>query len=170
MVLCRSANKGIVYWYENMNMLKPHLPASTASFSFCRQFFTELAQSSATSLCCSTCFCWWWSLWLILLRHVSIDLMLWRLLRNNDMYRNDMAVWLCHTPWQPLHNDPSGHFGGCVMRWSAEVMLDGQHQRVDIPSHARTAHNGLRQKTLEENVLNCLSRYPSPTFPMTWLV
>ena len=33
--------------------------------------------------------------------------------------------------------------------WSAEEMLDGQHQRVDIPVHARIAHNGLLHKTPE---------------------
>ena len=36
--------------------------------------------------------------------------------------------------------------------WSAEEMLDGHHQRVDIPAHARTTHNGLLQKRLEENL------------------
>ena len=32
-------------------------------------------------------------------------------------------------------------------------MLDGQHQRVDIPVHARTAHKGLLQKRLEEDLM-----------------
>ena len=36
--------------------------------------------------------------------------------------------------------------------WSAEEMLDSQHQRVDIPAHARTAHRGLLQKRLEEDL------------------
>ena len=36
---------------------------------------------------------------------------------------------------------------------SAEEMLDGLHQRVDIHVHARTAHKGLRQKRLEEDLL-----------------
>ena len=31
-------------------------------------------------------------------------------------------------------------------------MLDGQHQRVDIPAHARTAHKGLLQKRMEEKL------------------
>ena len=34
------------------------------------------------------------------------------------------------------------------MLWFAEEMLDGQHQRADIPAHARTAHKGLLQKRL----------------------
>ena len=36
--------------------------------------------------------------------------------------------------------------------WSAEEMVDGQHQTVDIPAHARTAHKGLLQKRLEEDL------------------
>ena len=38
------------------------------------------------------------------------------------------------------------------MPWSAEEMLDGQHQRVDIRAHASAAHKGLLQKTLEEDL------------------
>ena len=47
---------------------------------------------------------------------------------------------------------PSGHLGGRVMPRLAQAMLVGQHQRVDIPAHARTAHKGLLQKRLEENI------------------
>ena len=60
-------------------------------------------------------------------------------------------VRACHTPRQPLQNHPSGHLGGWVTLWSAEEMLDGKHQRLDIPAHARTAHKGLLQKRLEED-------------------
>ena len=56
------------------------------------------------------------------------------------------------TPRQSLQNHPSGHFGGWATPWSAEEMLDGQHQRVDISYHAITAHNGLLQKRLEEGL------------------
>ena len=31
-------------------------------------------------------------------------------------------------------------------------MLDGQHQRVNIPAHTRTAHKGVLQKRLEEDL------------------
>ena len=62
-------------------------------------------------------------------------------------------VRACHTPRQPLQNHPSGHLGGWATPWSAEEMLDGQHQRVDIPAHAGTAHKGLLQKRLEEKSL-----------------
>ena len=61
-------------------------------------------------------------------------------------------VWACHTSRQPLQKHPSGHLGGWATLWSAEEMLEGQHQRVDMPAHARTAHNGLLQKTLEDNI------------------
>ena len=36
--------------------------------------------------------------------------------------------------------------------WSSEEMLYGQHQRVDIPAHARTAHKGLLMTRLEERI------------------
>ena len=42
----------------------------------------------------------------------------------------------CHTPRQPLQ-------GEWATPLSTEEMLDRRHQRVDIPAHARTAHNGL---------------------------
>ena len=61
-------------------------------------------------------------------------------------------VRACHMPQQHLQNHPSGHLGGLATPWSAEEMLDGQHQRVDIPAHARAAHTGLRQKRLEEDL------------------
>ena len=35
---------------------------------------------------------------------------------------------------------------GWAAPWSVEEMLDGQRQRVEIPAHARTAHQGLPQK------------------------
>ena len=56
------------------------------------------------------------------------------------------------SPWQPLWNHPSGHFGGWATLWLAEEMLDGQHQRVDIPVHARTVNMGLLQERLEEDL------------------
>ena len=45
-----------------------------------------------------------------------------------------------------------GNPGGWATPWSAEEMLDGKHQRVDIPAHARTANKGLLQKRLEEDL------------------
>ena len=33
--------------------------------------------------------------------------------------------------------------------WSAEEILDGQHQRMDIPAHTRIAHKDLLWKRLE---------------------
>ena len=46
-------------------------------------------------------------------------------------------------------NHPSGHLGGWATTWSVEEMLDGHHQRVDIPAHA---HMGLLRKRLEEDL------------------
>ena len=46
----------------------------------------------------------------------------------------------------------SGHFGGRATPRSAEEMLDGQHQRVDITAPAGTVHVGLTQKRLEEDL------------------
>ena len=47
---------------------------------------------------------------------------------------------------------PSFRIGGWATPWSAEEMLDGQHQRVDVPAYARTAYKGLLQKRLEEDL------------------
>ena len=58
----------------------------------------------------------------------------------------------CHAARQPFQNHPSGHLGVWMMPWSAKEMQDGQHQRVDIPAHARTTHKGLLQKRLEEDL------------------
>ena len=63
-----------------------------------------------------------------------------------------VMVRACQTPRQPLQNHPSGHFGGWATTWSAEEILDGQHQRIDIPSHARTVHTSLMQKRLVEDL------------------
>ena len=43
------------------------------------------------------------------------------------------------------------------MPWSAEEMLDGQHQTMGILAHARTAHNDLLQKKGKGSLLNRLS-------------
>ena len=61
-------------------------------------------------------------------------------------------VQACHTPRQPLQNHPARHLGGWATPWSAEEMLDEQRHRVDIPAHARTAHKGLMQERLEEDL------------------
>ena len=49
-------------------------------------------------------------------------------------------------------NRPSGHLGGLATPWSADEMLDGQRQRVDIPVRARPAHSDLLHKRLEEDL------------------
>ena len=60
-----------------------------------------------------------------------------------------LAWFECVTQWQPSQNSPSRHLGQWVRPWS---VLDGQHQRVDIPAYARTAHRGLLQKRLEKDL------------------
>ena len=62
----------------------------------------------------------------------------WQLSRDGNWHGSGMS--------QPFHNHPSLHFGGWATPWSPEEMLDGQHQRVDSPAHARAAHEVLPQK------------------------
>ena len=71
---------------------------------------------------------------------------------GNCQEKETCMVRACHTPQQPLQNRSSGHLGGWATPWSAEEMLDGQHQKVDIPAHVRTAHKSLLWKRLEENL------------------
>ena len=59
-----------------------------------------------------------------------------------------ISLAILHTSRQPLQKHPSGW----VTPWSAKKVLDGYHQRVDISIHARTAHNVLLQKRLEEDL------------------
>ena len=62
-------------------------------------------------------------------------------------------AWLGHvTSHDNLFEAISAHLGEWSTLWSAEEMLDGQHQRVDIPAHARIAQNGLVKKRLEEDL------------------
>ena len=80
---------------------------------------------------------------------------------GNCQETGTFIVRACHAARQPLQNHPSGHFGGWATPWSTEEMLDGQHQRVDIPTHARTAHKRLLQKRLKEDLLlNLPSCFP----------
>ena len=60
--------------------------------------------------------------------------------------------------WQ-LSRD--GNLNG--LPWSGEEMLDGQHQKVDIPAKARTAHKGLLQKRLEEDLSWIIPHVPLMT-------
>ena len=66
-----------------------------------------------------------------------------------------------HTAQQPLQNHPSWHLGGLATPWSAEELLDGKHQRVDIPAHARNCSQGPpAEKTGRGSLLNRPSRSP----------
>ena len=43
-------------------------------------------------------------------------------------------------------------FWKVAMPWRAEEVLDGQCQRVDVPTHARTAYDGLPQNRLKQDI------------------
>ena len=53
-------------------------------------------------------------------------------------------------------------------RRSAEQMMDGRHQRVDIAAHARTVDNGLLQKWLEEDLCWIVPHVPPPPRRPNW--
>ena len=82
---------------------------------------------------------------------------------GNSQDKETCTVPACHTPRQPLQNHPSGHLEGWETPRSTEEMLDGQHQRVDIPTHTRTAHNDLLQKRLGENLCWIVPHVPPTT-------
>ena len=85
---------------------------------------------------------------------------------GNSQETETCMIQACYMPQQPLQNHPSGHLGGWAMPWLAEEMLHGQHQKVDIPAQARTAHKGLLQKRLGEDLCRIVLHVP----PMTQLV
>ena len=66
----------------------------------------------------------------------------WQLSGDGNVHGSGM-------PRQPLQNHILGHLGGWVMLWLADEVLDGRHQREDIPAHTRTAHKGLLQNRQE---------------------
>ena len=68
----------------------------------------------------------------------------------------------CHMSPQPLQKHQSGHLGGWTLLWSAQEMLDGQHQRVDIPAYAITAHKGFLRRELEEDLCWIIPHLPPP--------
>ena len=60
-------------------------------------------------------------------------------------------------PYKPGESGPRVHVFGqdslaTLYILQAGEMLDGQHQRVGIPAHARTAHKDLLQQSLEEDL------------------
>ena len=71
----------------------------------------------------------------------------WQLSRDRNLQGSGMSHATTASP-KPSFRDPRGW----ATPWSAEEMLDGHHQRVDIPAHARTAHKVLLQKRLEEDL------------------
>ena len=55
-------------------------------------------------------------------------------------------VRTCHALQKLPKNLSSGHLGGWATSRSAEKMLNGQQQRVDVPVHVWIAHKSLPQK------------------------
>ena len=70
-----------------------------------------------------------------------------------------------HKSRQPFQNHPSGQLGAWAMPWSAEEMLDGQRQEVDIPDHAGTAQDGLPRRK-DCNRISAESSRVSPSPPL----
>ena len=66
--------------------------------------------------------------------------------------KSQIHVWLGHVTFHNSlsKNHPSGHLGGWAALWSEEL-LNGQHQSMDVPAHARTVHDGLLQKQQQQN-------------------
>ena len=83
----------------------------------------------------------------------------WQLSRQENLHGSGMS----HAMTASLKH-PSGHHELWATPWSAEELLDGQHQRVDIPAHTRTAHKGLLQKTGRWFLLNRPLRLPDDPF------
>ena len=59
--------------------------------------------------------------------------------------------------WRPILQ---GHLGGWAMPWSAEEVLDGQRQRMVIPTLAGSANNSRPQKRLGEDLCWIVRRVP----------
>ena len=82
--------------------------------------------------------------------------------------KRQKLAWFGHVTCSDsiFRNHPSGHLGGWATPWSVEEMMNGQHQKVDVPSHARTVHNGLLQKKkLEKNIRWIVCHAPPPPPP-----
>ena len=86
---------------------------------------------------------WVWSKINFLVAHRNL---FWQLSRDGNWHGLDIS----RTTTAFLH--PSWHLGGRATQQSADEMMDGQHQRVDIPGYARTAHEDLPYKRLEEGL------------------
>ena len=73
----------------------------------------------------------------------------------------DLLVLFLYAVKTAFPSHPAWHLEGRTAPWSAKKMLGGQCQRVDIPTHARTAHNGLLQERLEEILCWIVCRVPN---------
>ena len=62
---------------------------------------------------------------------------------RNFAWKECVICLVRHMPQQPFQDHPSEHPGSWAKPWSADEMLDGQRQRMDVLAHATTAHDGL---------------------------
>ena len=85
----------------------------------------------------------------------------WSLSRDGNLHGSGMSHATTASPKQTFQL--LRHLGGWTTQWSLEEMLDGQHQRVDIPAHARTAHNRLLPRRLEEDLCWIVPHVPPTT-------
>ena len=81
---------------------------------------------------------------------------------SNCQEKENYMVWASHALPQPLPNHPSGHLGAWATQRSAQDLLDGQRQRLDVPAHAGTTHDSLSKKRLEEYLCRII-RHALPT-------
>ena len=65
---------------------------------------------------------------------------------------NKHGLVMSHTMTASQKPSFRGHLGRWAVLCSAKEMLHGQHQRVDILALSGTAHKGLLQKRLEEDL------------------
>ena len=87
----------------------------------------------------------------------------WQVVCGDCQETEAHPVWACHLPRHTLQNHLPQHLGGWAKLWRAEEMLVGQHQRVDIPAIAKSAHDGLLQKRLEEDLCWLILQVPPKT-------
>ena len=77
----------------------------------------------------------------------------------------DKLAWFWHIAHYNSFCKTPGHLGGWATSWSAEEMLDWQHQRMGALAHAGTGHDGLLQKRLEEDLCWIVPHDVSPRRP-----
>ena len=81
---------------------------------------------------------------------------------SRDGTRHDLAMTCAINA--STQNHSSEYLGGWATPWSAEEMLNGQYQRVDIPAHA-TRSGELRMQKLKSHLVRTQSLNVLPLKP-----